>query len=106
MKTAAGLAMAGGLLIILAAGRGLPGPDPGSADVLDAVHQADRAGRVRILRELANKEFGSDQQKADWHNEQMDELRESREVPYIDELAARIMAGTVSEFADELERGL
>jgi len=103
MKFGLALLAAGGLLLLFGFPDSVnPGPDE-PEDVLSAVHAADRIGRVEILRELATKEFDSDQAKATWHNEQMAELREFRERPYLDALAQHLVDGTVADFADELD---
>ena len=104
MKLPAAIAaILGGAILLFAASGGLP-DNSEPRDVLDAVHQHDRTGRVFILREIASKEWGSDQEIADFHNSAMDKLREEREKPYIDSLANHLMKKTVSEFADELEK--
>jgi hypothetical protein len=96
---------AGGLLLVF----GLPDsinpdpPEPIASDVLAQAYATDRAGRVATLHEMADTEFNSDAEAAEWHNEQMAALRERAFAPYIDRLSSALVAGTVAELADELE---
>jgi len=96
---------AGGLLLVF----GLPDsinpdpPEPIASDVLVQAYATDRAGRVATLRKMADIEFNSDAESAEWHNEQMAALRKRAFAPYIDRLSAALVDGTVAELADELE---
>ena len=93
---------AGGLLLVFGLTDSI-NPDPIASDVLAQAYATDRAGRVATLHEMADTEFNSDAEAAEWHNEQMAALRERAFAPYIDRLSAALVAGTVAELADELE---
>ena len=99
------LCFLGAAVVVFAQTRGLGGGSE-PEDVLGAVHQFDRAGRVRIIREMISTDFETDRERADFHNQQMEALREERERPYVDALAHHLANGTAAEFADALEDSL
>lgn len=83
-----------------------PEPDPPAPVVVDPLtecHQRDRASKVRILREMAGKEFPGDAEQAKWHNEQIDAARKDDFRPYVDAVAEAIVSGTLEALADKLE---
>lgn len=101
-------ALLGGLFLVAAVFRDdgdSPKPPPDKQDVLDIAYHVDRIGRVKILREMASMEFENDPAQAAWHNQQTDALRATAFEPYVDKLSDALVAGTVAEFAEELDRG-
>lgn len=80
-----------------------PGPEPVVIDPLSECHQRDRASKVRILREMASREFANDPEQAKWHNEQIDAARKDDFRPYVDAVAEAIVSGTLEALADKLE---
>lgn len=78
-------------------------PEPVVADPLAECHQRDRASKVRILREMASREFANDPEQAKWHNEQIDAARKEDYRPYVDAVAEAIIDGTLNALADKLE---
>jgi len=87
-------------------GGGIPWPivpPAPPADVLGECYVADRASTVRILTEMAGKEFADDAEQADWFNAECADARADDFQPFIDSLTDAIVAGEVLEFAESLK---
>jgi len=86
---------------------GIPNPFPPKppviGDVLGDCYVADRASTVRILTEMADREFSSDSEQATWFNNETDEARRADYQPFIDSVAEAIEAGTLKELAEGLK---
>ena len=101
--------MKAGLLLIAVGLAVLVGPiqppddTPADAALLTEIYAADRARRVALIRELNSREFGSDAEQADWHNEQSRAILSEVFEPYVMALAEALDGDTLAEFADELE---
>jgi hypothetical protein len=80
-----------------------PDDTPADADLLTEIYDADRTRRVALIRELNSREFGSDAEQADWHNEQSRAILSEVFEPYVMALAEALDGDTLAEFADELE---
>jgi hypothetical protein len=99
-RTAMIAGIVGGLLLIWGGG---DGSSPIAGDVLDECYQADRASKVRIIQEMAATDFPSDDQQADWWNDQIEKARAKDFEPFISQLAEAIEGGTLVEFAEAIE---
>lgn len=73
------------------------------ADPLSVAHRAIRVAEVRMLRELATREFNSDKAKLDWINSERTEISKSCNAPYTDAIAEAIVAGTIESLANQIE---
>ncbi|MEO1999924.1 MAG: hypothetical protein ABGZ17_32170 [Planctomycetaceae bacterium] len=83
----------------------LPTPKPlVIADVLGDCHVADRASKIRLITEMAGRDFDSDSEQASWWNSETDAARQSDYRPFIDAVAEAIEAGTLTELAEGLTR--
>jgi len=78
-------------------------PPAPPADVLGECYVADRASTVRILTEMAGKEFADDAELMDWFNAACDDARVEDYQPFIDSLSDAIVAGEVLKFAESLK---
>ena len=77
-------------------------PSP-PADVLGGCYVSDRASTVRILTEMAGKEFSDDAELMDWFNAACDDARVTDYQPFIDSLSDAIVAGEVLKLAESLK---
>jgi len=102
------LIAASGLLggILLSPGKPIgPTPAPVAADVLGQCYQADRAGKVALLREIAGKTWPDDPSKAKAWNDGMTAARSRDFKPFIENvLAPAFDNDKLKELADELEK--
>jgi len=101
------LLIIGGVLL-LDGGKGIvPGPGPvDPADCLSECHVADRASQVSILRDAALQPRDTVDARialVKWVNERRIPARTNDWIPYTDEVAKAIEAGTLSQLADTLE---
>lgn len=73
-------------------------------DFLDECYQADRASKVRILRECETREFSTDTAKADWMNKEIEAARKTDFATFSEQAAQAIASKTASDLAGRLER--
>lgn len=83
-----------------------PAPAPVvAADVLGQCYQADRAGKVALLREIAGKTWPDDPSKAKAWNDGITSARDRDFKAFIEgELAPAFDSGKLTELADKLEK--
>jgi hypothetical protein len=101
---AAVIALIGGILQFT---DGIPNPFPPTpviADVLGECHVADRASKIRLITEMADRTFESDAKQAQWWNAETDSARQADYQPFIDAVAEAIEAGTLKELAEGLKQ--
>lgn len=94
-------AIGAGLIWLQVGGDVAPGPDPEPAgDCLSQAYAADRAARVKMLREMDTTE--STQKQIEWHNKRSREILSDGFGAYLDAVAEAIAGGTITDLADEL----
>ena len=81
-----------------------PRIDAPPRDFLDDCYAADRASRVRILRECEEREFASDTAKADWINKEIDAARETDFAEFSKQAGKAIASKTATDLAGRLTR--
>ena len=82
-----------------------PVPTVTISKVLDGVYKQDRSDRLKLLKELSEKQFDSDKAKLDWYNSEATVRRIQTNTPYTDRVAEAIFNDSVSKLAKELEAG-
>lgn len=82
-----------------------PGPEPPgpTTDPLTVSHQRDRSSKIRILREMTEREFRDDPEQAKWWNSEIDAARQQDFQPFVDAVAEAIVGDRVKQLADQLE---
>lgn len=101
----AGSGLLGGMLLKPLSIDPTPTPTPTTADVLGQCYQADRAGKVALLREIAGKTWPDDPSKAKAWNDGMTAARSRDFKPFIENvLAPAFDNDKLKELADELEK--
>ena len=91
----------GGWLLLSGGDGVIPGPT--TDDILGECYEADRASTVAILRDMAGREFASNDAAGDFWNEQATAKRIEDFTPKTDAVAEAIFGGTLSELADSWE---
>jgi len=82
-----------------------PAPVPVGSDILGQCYQADRAGKVALLREIAGKTWPNDQAKAKAWNDGINAARNKDFKVFIEtELAPAFDNDKLIELADKLEK--
>jgi len=80
----------------------LPLPTPPELDTLGQCYAADRESKIRIIEEMAGREFDSDSQQAEWWNAQIEQARTDDFQAFVDVLAVAIEGDKVKELAESL----
>ncbi len=84
-----------------------PGPQPepvqSISKVLDACYAADRLSKIAVLKSIATSDFSTDKAKLEWINTESEKRRAADFKPYVDMVAAAIIAGKTDDLAKKLE---
>lgn len=81
-----------------------PRIDAPPRDFLDDCYAADRASKVRILRECAAREFASDTAQSDWIQKEIDAARKADFAEFGERAGTALAEKTVVDLARRIER--